>query len=313
MANEDTDKGTDGLINVKTEINLPGKKIDEAAADILKQALGLPAAEASGLIGDLIGIAGDRLKIFRYENRVGCLLRTKERLAAKGISLEQAKQISQGEVYDLLEGMGGADNPEIKQMWAGLMANAMDPNQDVSAEKGYIRVLESLSHDDALIIDFLVFCMKVERQIVRFGQDLALAQSRSSNEEGSPTDDIWRKEHFKKRNELLREVERKYESDCIKKTGVALLNLRRLGLVETAQQHTFPAIGVHMRSRDLGNLNSALKQIDDRLGKVEKITHPLDKNISTIANPKSHHGFQLLVQLTSFGKQFATACGMLDD
>lgn len=311
--NDDAENGDGGLINVKATIKVPGGKLDQAAAELLTTALGAPAGETSSMIGDVIGLLGDRIKVYRAENRVYCLFSARERLRKKGVTLAQAKRLSEGEVYDLLDGMSGADTPRIREMWAGLMANAMDPSNDVSADKGYISVLEALSSNDAKIMEFLSahlrYTIWATTQEEKLRQEHHMAAS-DSELEAHKNNQISTRLSAKEKYQRLKVLFVKLGIEDIQSDKISLLNLRRLGIIETiGTDNGFQ--GAHFdRSGELKALAAITDQIAKRVKAIERVVSATDNNVIDVVITNSG-AFDVRIKFTPFGEQFVAVCGLL--
>lgn len=308
---EQEGKGNE-IVSVKANIIVPGESLDKAAADVLKSALNLPATEASGLLGDAIGVIGDRLKVFRFENRVSCLIAAGDRLAKKGLTLEQAKQISEGEAYDLLEGMGGADNPDTRRMWAGLMASAMDPESGVSADKGFVRILEAMSQREARIIEFLADVKLFEESGRAEAQEFSAKVNEAGGDMQSEILQHWIEES-NERKTVARGLLTKKASSLGELGSGDLLNLRRLGLVETIGHSTSPRIDFYGRGRDSRELEHLVEEIGKRIEGIETTLSVNDDSQEGAIQVTSRGDLQISCKLSRFGEQFIEACGLLDE
>jgi hypothetical protein len=92
---------------------------------------------------DLIGyFAGDRLRIRRAENIVRMMYQAKERLLERGV--EQTKPATLSIALPLLEGAADEDREELVDLWARLLANAMDPRMD-SVQYEFIDAAKKMS------------------------------------------------------------------------------------------------------------------------------------------------------------------------
>lgn len=100
------------------------------------------------------GSFSDWAKYFRYKNLL--------KLQDKVISLHQKRGIEGKTIpvppryaLPLLESASLEDDENIQDKWAGLIANATDPDKCFQFQKIYIQILSSLEPLDALILDLL--------------------------------------------------------------------------------------------------------------------------------------------------------------
>ncbi|WP_226552498.1 Abi-alpha family protein [Celeribacter naphthalenivorans] len=95
------------------------------------------------------GLVGDRVREWRQRNLVNSLEKTYEHLKQKGISPEQAQSLPTGDVYRIFEGASRAETTNLSEMWAHLIASAMDPKSNGKLDEALSKVLEQLTGQDA--------------------------------------------------------------------------------------------------------------------------------------------------------------------
>ena len=139
-------------------IKIPGEAIDEAAASVIKTLAGDTAkglmAGGSNILGGLIG---DRLKEWRIRNLIKVTATTAKFLEERGISLSDTKCLPNGDIYRLFEGASKTDESNVSDLWAGLLANAMNPHIDMSVNIQFTSILEQLTAYDVRVIDFIKY------------------------------------------------------------------------------------------------------------------------------------------------------------
>ncbi|MEP1992105.1 MULTISPECIES: Abi-alpha family protein [Rhodobacterales] len=315
MTDEENKSGNNPIVEVKNSVNVMGENFDKAAADILKATLQMPATETSGLLADIIGVVGDRVKVYRAERRVAILSDARERLAARGVSLGQSKPMLEGQVYDMIEGMGSAHTSELADMWAGLMANAMDPNRDTEADRGLVSVLQALSPDDAIILNFLA-ANETHRQRadkLRRDHSWGIRNKKNSDVSEAAYEEEWAN---------VRALIAGSEAELIKLFGAlgidtiqarphALENIARLGLVAAPDVRDYANVELAHGLERTDMLSVAMAQIDDRLkgiGHWIEATNISDKIICREYNSQLH----FTVELSEFGRNFVAKCDLLD-
>lgn len=120
------------------------------------------AEKAGGFIGKIVGDAvvevggaiHDWAKFFRYKN----LLRLQDKVE----DIHSARKL-QGKIIPipprfavpLLQAASQEDDNSIQDMWAGLIANATDPEKHLEPKKIFIEILSSLEPLDANILQYL--------------------------------------------------------------------------------------------------------------------------------------------------------------
>jgi hypothetical protein len=112
----------------------------------------------SEIFGDLgkeiVGIFHDKVKYYRHKN----LLRLADKVdkihrdrKVKG----KANIIPPRFAISLIEQASREDNETIQDMWAGLIANATDPEKRLNMRKQYIEIISSLEPLDAKLMEWL--------------------------------------------------------------------------------------------------------------------------------------------------------------
>ncbi len=205
--------------------------------------------------------------------------------------------------------MGSADNPEIQEMWAGLMANAMDPNKDVPVEKSLVKLLDTFSSADVLIIKFLV-----EHALLLNSDELTDAAS--SLEYGKTDNKEWNerlekdlRKVLKKNDQALEGHFERYNIADIQSKPAAPVNLSRLGIIE---------LGPLTKLRNKGSISENLEKSRYFFYTSMEVVSS-GKQLSLEPNPEFRTELTIRVsenlvvnyQLTFFGAFLASACGLL--
>jgi hypothetical protein len=107
----------------------------------------------------------EQMRFWRFKNAVKILEKTQTIVAQRGLKPEQIKALGFGEGLLLLEAASLEEDDTVQEMWARLMANAVDPETATKPEKVYIEILKSLSSRE---VAFLLLLWKLEaRQRLR--------------------------------------------------------------------------------------------------------------------------------------------------
>lgn len=156
-----------------SELNLLPSK---AATEVAMAAIGGASDGLKETIKDVWGgIVGDRVREWRKRNLVNALEQTARYLRSKGVNLADARHLPDGEVYRLFEGSSKSDTPSISEMWAKLLASAMDPKSQIKVDEALSKVLEQLIGNDAEL--FLI--------IYRHDVDISALEQRKEIEFGA--------------------------------------------------------------------------------------------------------------------------------
>lgn len=118
----------------------------EAGRDV-----GRYGAEVLGpLPHNLVGLTlGDRIQTKRWENLLRLLHKAKERLAADGII--ESEPVSLTVAVPLLEAATYEDRDELVDLWARLLAAAMDPARAGDIKQDFIETVRKLDPVDARV------------------------------------------------------------------------------------------------------------------------------------------------------------------
>lgn len=120
-------------------------KLGDAARELVLRALGPAADEFGAMIGNEVRT----WKAARIQ-RLAELWRKK--MADKAVPDEAVRQLPFGSVYRVLETASTEDADEVLDMWAGLLANAMDPNSEVEIERAFVDILTRIGAGEVLLL-----------------------------------------------------------------------------------------------------------------------------------------------------------------
>jgi len=108
----------------------------------VEDAFGYPIREAGGFLGDWIK--------FKRENWKATVEMSKCILDARGVKYIKPIQAKYG--VDIIQKASLEDDIILQEMWAGLLANSLDPEVNVSPSKKLISLLADLESLDALLL-----------------------------------------------------------------------------------------------------------------------------------------------------------------
>ncbi len=131
------------LIDLLTESVRLARTPVETACKLIEGLLGEPFKIAGGMLAD-------QLYAWQWRNRIEIVNKAKEHLNARGIAI---RVVPPGFLLPLLEGAGYAEDGDLQESWARLLAAAV-------ADEGYqhplyIDVLRRMSGDDARVLSRL--------------------------------------------------------------------------------------------------------------------------------------------------------------
>lgn len=297
-------------VSVKVSV---GKEIDKSLGGVLTALLKPSATEIGNLFGDGFGLVADIVRAKREQNARLGFDSVREKLESAGINLKDVTPPKEEELHLLINGLSLSDDVSVRDLWSGLFAKAIDPNSQITAERAYIGVLQSLSAKDAKVIDLIAFATRLDGE-VRAHRQKALIQRlpKSQSAQKRAYLDAMESELIER---CAAEIQQMQETAGLH--GLAKMkgenwssNLMRQGIIERT-----PIFGM--------SLGFSAQSVDDLQKKVSELdqlarrnaTDPEELFSSSRATPQmfaqlGSDGF-LEVRLTKFGRDFATACGLL--
>jgi len=142
------------LAVVVTLMSMDEKAIEEAAQTArhyLDQILLEPLSELGLLLKD-------KISFWRFKNQVNTILKARSFLEKKGIQPESIRSnILPETVIPLLEAASETSNDMLSDMFAGLLASALNPDTEETVHPAYAKVLAQLSPIDAVLLNKLYF------------------------------------------------------------------------------------------------------------------------------------------------------------
>jgi Abortive infection alpha len=161
MPNDDGD-------DLKAIVRAGGEVISEVAKAEQEQQrtyqIGLDLVRRAGtFLGGVFGPASqelgqmfsDQMKFWRFKNAVRILEKAQSIANERGLKPEQIRAMGFGEGVLLLEAASMEEHETVQDLWARLMANAVDPKSSIRVEKIYIDVLKSLSSREVVFLELL--------------------------------------------------------------------------------------------------------------------------------------------------------------
>jgi hypothetical protein len=121
------------------------EKLANKALEYIDAIIGPPLEEIGGILAD-------RIRLWRYKNQIGILIKAREYNDRKGIS---PKTIPVKTLANLIEASSYEENESLKERWSALLANATDPTNNFSLHNAFIDVLKQLSPLEVEVLDFM--------------------------------------------------------------------------------------------------------------------------------------------------------------
>jgi Abortive infection alpha len=127
-----------------------GLELTERTGEFLGKAFG-PAVDAVG------GLLGDQMRYWRAKNLDRLAEKWRRHLEARGVDPATVRSLPFGEAYRVIEAVSVEEDDEVQDLWARLLASAMDPARQSGIKKVYIDLLRSFGPAEAAFIDLLWF------------------------------------------------------------------------------------------------------------------------------------------------------------
>lgn len=130
--------------------------VTERMFGFLGRVLGEPADHVSGIISD-------RLKFYRWERQLRLADKAEEILKSRGVS--DAKAVPPKLALPILEAASLEDSDELQDLWARLLANAMDPKFEGEISMMLVQILKSLNPLDVQLLEMFYGILKQDNSI----------------------------------------------------------------------------------------------------------------------------------------------------
>lgn len=128
----------------------------ELLTECLKRSL-VPVADAVGNVGQsTVMIGGEWIKLWQMTNAVSVGQKAVKILNKRGItSKEQLRDITTKFGILYVEGASVEDEPELQELWAKLLANALDPHFEGDIRVSFMSIIKDLTPLDIKILDMI--------------------------------------------------------------------------------------------------------------------------------------------------------------
>lgn len=177
--------GTDPVTDLVGKSLDLAKPVVETGCRLVESLLGKPCEVVRGMLAD-------QLYVWQWRNRIRIANRAKQIMDAKGIA---EKVLPPGFLVPLLDKAGYADDPTLQEMWANLLASAVD--NEACRRSAYVAVLSQLSRDEALLLAGRAAGFKVVMRVADSAQRDRIAEMfvrtyKGVKERWVPYDDLCR-------------------------------------------------------------------------------------------------------------------------
>jgi hypothetical protein len=122
------------------------------AIDVVHDAGGFLAPHVDGILAQVVGIFTDHLKYVRGVRLIRLGQRFQQELLAHG-GEPAVRKLPLNFAIDALEQGAMEQDDDLQDIWARLLANAVDATSEVQPRRAYISIIKDLSPLDALILE----------------------------------------------------------------------------------------------------------------------------------------------------------------
>jgi hypothetical protein len=296
--------------NLKIDLSL-GNEIDAALGEVVRGLLSRPAKELGNLVGDGVGLLGDRLRKKRESNARLGLEETRLKLEDAGVEIKDVTPPKEEELHLLMNGLSLVDDENVRSLWAGLFARSLSPGTGVEAERPFLSVLDSLTPLDAKIIDFMVFAQNEQSELNKFDYGPMAYWKIEPESEQHQVLRHKQKEHEQLTKEAINRIQQKaaaYGLDDLPDTGWSD-NLMRLGVIAKKPYTGFkPHIYRFQRNDDFDEQFDEMRKLLEYLEQEQAYNSKRPEALYSVS--PYGIGIALEVQMTAFGEHFVDACGV---
>lgn len=303
-------KGEGGQVSLNIKI---GKEIDASLGDVIRGLLVKPAEATGDLLSDTIGILGDAVNRKRTLNAKLGLEEVRRKLEDHNVDMKDITPPKAEELHLLINGLSLSDDANLRELWAGLFAKALEPNSNITAERPFLSVLQSLSPMDAKIIDFLAYVVRRDSKYRQSAPTFRFADPKNITPEEKEELSRVQEEKVKLLEIAVRDIEdkaREYSLDSLSDPSWAE-NLMRLGVIERAPLEQPGSGNLNVRSVNRREISEVVEHLAKQIGHIEQSAKRSSSAPGRLFSKGVPWSVQLEVHFTKFGKRFAEACGLL--
>lgn len=109
-----------------------------------------------GPAADEVGLAwGERTRLWRFKRLNRAMLEVERMARERELHPDAMKELPFGMAVRVIDALSNEEDDTVQDMWARLMANAIDPESGVTIKKVHVDVLKSMSSAEAILLDLL--------------------------------------------------------------------------------------------------------------------------------------------------------------
>lgn len=259
------------------------------------------------------GLIGDRVRQWQTRRLVLALEGTAEFMKKRGIDLQKARPLPNGELYLMFDGAAKCDDDEVTALWSGLLASALDPDRQQEPKTRIVNVLSRLDGESVILFRLLAEFRRA--RATDFDPELTVlsaAKQKTADEQKAWRERIARAQQASiawtnEASELLWGVLEDHNLTSEAEQEAATLTLRSLGLIRARPREVPRQRDPWVGSSDPRDAPAAVSQLDKDVRKI--ITSENDRE-SKPAFQRGYYGVQRNYLLTRLGISVSEACGL---
>lgn len=275
-----------------TPARRPNKSLSSVAADLLSRALAPGADEIGALIRDQVAH-------FRARNLDRLARKWEQELSKRRISPDALEALPFDAGFRLFDEASKEESEDVLDLWAALLASAMDPKSDVHAHKVLISVLKELEGPDAVLLDLM--WMRA-----------------SLREEWESADELDRDDMEQKKQYIENLKVSRWESLTTFSRQVAVQNVMRLGCATYLSTPSLSPPGLSLRRLGFSNellsveneLEEAMQRVENEVSSAISLTVGVRES-SELHSERGERDYlraDEALTLTSLGRTLMAAC-----
>jgi hypothetical protein len=291
------------------EVKAVARAVEETAKTIGK-AVDLTASTAAfmervfgDLVEDSVGILSDKIKARRHKNLIAIVDKARREFEDRG--QKETSTLPLRFALPLIEAASLESEEKLQDMWAGLLASAMETGRNVSDQHDFVQVMKQLRAETVVLLELLHhYEISPENRGVFFYED---GDGENENQTSSDHD-----------SELVSIAQQWRTVDHDAQYAALLLSVR-LGLVQNKFSSNYFARDALRRTIESAG-ESLHNNSPDRY-EVEKFVAAISEQMKTATGRindsyNSRNGLDdpaRTLELTSYGSKFMAACKEVND
>lgn len=260
-------------------VRMPGQKV---IGRLLTNLFGPASEEAGHIIAEEL-----RRWRFRQQNAEKVAEKKMDELGRRGVDEDSLRWLNEGDAFRASEAFSMEDDDTVQELWAGLLASAMDPDSGTTVSKAFVDLLKSIGPAEAAFLEMQFAFEKMGRTKPQKG--------------------------------LVKIAEAKWRRHPEEMRDTAIQNLMRLRCVVAVAPFRFDQNRLVARLPRDDPRAPILADAEGTAGAIMELhrlvhrTSGIDLPVDTMAELEAYYSLpELAFQLTSLGRALMKACTEAD-